>query len=506
MDIFETKGKPGAGGGAEKTPRPVTAAAAKEVFAGCYDFETRVIRIGGSEGGTMATLCFIDGLVSGATVAQEVIRPLTDKWRFGEVRTTAGVIKMMMCGLTYSYTAKERTDMGDVESDLMNGFCAIIFDSVKKAVTFEVKSPDKRSIDAPKEEKVIKGSKDAFIEILKTNSTLVRRKLHDTHLKFKEVIVGTKTQTQAVIVYLEGFTNQEIVDEAEKRLRAIDVSGVLNTAAIEDGMVDNPRTPFPQFITTERPDKFCMNLLEGRVGILVDGLPVGFLAPGTFGQFFKVPEDCADHFVVATLLTALRYAALLLTLFLPAFYVAVAMYHQEMLPTKLIQSVIEVKQSVPFPTGFEVLAMLISFELLQEAGMRMSNAIGETISIIGALIVGQSAVEAKVVSQIVVVVVALAGIAGYTVPNQDMSNALRICRFFLVLAAVGMGLFGLVIGGILILGHLCALETFGVSYMTPFAGARGAHAFSAIVRKPMAHKGMAEPALKTGEKQETKKA
>ena len=215
-----------------------------------------------------------------------------------------------------------------------------------------------------------------------------------------------------------------------RRLNKIKTDGILTSADIEENISDDPRSPFPQLITTERPDKFCLNILEGRVGILADGLPIGYLAPGTFSQFFKVPEDRAGHFTSATVLTVLRYAALLITLLLPAFYVAVAMYHQEMLPTKLMQSIIRSKQSVPFPTAVEVLLMLISFELLQEAGLRLPDPIGETVSIIGALIVGQSAVEAKVVSPVVIIVVAIAGIAGYTMPNQDMGAALRLCRSY----------------------------------------------------------------------------
>jgi hypothetical protein len=236
--------------------------------------------------------------------------------------------------------------------------------------------------------------------------------------------------------------------------------------------------------------------MEGRVGIIIDGLPLGFMAPGTFSQFFKVPEDHANHFLVASGLTLLRYFSLILALILPAFYVSVTMYHQEMLPLKLMESIIEAKQSVPFPTAFEVLGMLVAFELLQEAGLRLPAPIGETVSIFGAIIVGQSAVEAKVVSPIVVIVIALAGIAGYTVPNQDTAVAVRICRFILVIMAVFMGMFGLAIGVALMLYHLSSLETLGVPYMAPFAGCDGKHFFRALLRFPMKSKSVREPELK----------
>lgn len=485
-------------GNGKSAPERISSESIKQVFEGCYDFEMRDVYPGGRED-MRVSLCFIDGLVSGQSVSENIIRPLTDSRRFDGETDEKRIRELMLGGVVYGNTVKQRTSCDEVIKDLLNGFCAVIFDKTGAAVTFEVKSDEKRSIDQPKEEKVVKGSKDAFIEILKTNTSLVRKKLHDPKLKIKETIIGSKSETMAAIIYIDGFTNMEIVEEVEKRLSGIRTEGALTSAVIEENIVDDPRTPFPQLINTERPDKFCLNLLEGRVGIIVDGLPIGYLAPGTFSQFFKVPEDCANHFTVASALTVLRYLALVITLLLPAFYLAVAMYHQETIPTKLIQSMIDAKQSVPFPSAFEVLAMLISFELLQEAGLRLPNPIGETISIIGALIVGQSAVEAKVVSPVVVVVVALSGIAGYTSPNQDMGAALRICRFLFVIASMLGGMFGLAISVVMLLYHLCSLESFGVSYITPFGESSSKYIARAIFRFPMRKMKMREPTLKTGE-------
>lgn len=481
---------------------PVTVAALEAVFAGCYDFESRELHIGG-DAANKVRLCFIDGLVSGSDVAEQVIRPLTDPERFGGVRG-AQAIARLLGGSVYVYTAKCRETLGDLASDLLNGFCALIFDAERRAVTFEVKSPQRRGVDAPKEEKVVKGAKDAFVETMKINTTLVRRKLRNPHLKIKEFPLGERARTSAALIYIDGFTNAELVAEASRRLQKIHAEGALTSAVIEENIVDRHRSPFPQVISTERTDKFCMNLLEGRVGILVDGLPLGFLAPGTFSQFMKVPEDHSGHFIVASALTLLRYLSVALTLLAPAFYVAVAMYHQEMIPTRLLQSMIEARASVPFPTAVEVVLMLLAFELLQEAGIRLPSPIGETVSIIGALIVGQSAVEASVVSPVVVVVVALAGIAGYTMPNIDMGSALRLCRFLLVLAAIFLGMFGVAMGCAIIVYHLSSLESFGVPYMSPFAGSEGRHLSRALLRKSMTVKRDREPELKTGDGGEAK--
>ena len=365
-----------------------------------------------------------------------------------------------------------------------------------------MKSPQRRQVSEPKEEKVVKGSKDAFVETIRVNTSLVRRKLRDKRLKIRQMTLGEKSGTIVSVVYRDGFTNKEMVEETCRRLGDIKCEGVITTAVIEENICDDPRSPFPQLISTERPDKFALNILEGRVGILVDGLPLGYLAPGTFSQFMKVPEDESEHFIVASAITVLRYISFFITLLLPGFYVAVAMYHQEMIPTKLMQSMIEAKQSVPFPTAVEVLMMLVAFELLQEAGLRLPSPIGMTVSIIGALIVGQSAVEARVVSPVVVVVIALAGIAGYTMPNQDMASALRLFRFLLTLTAILLGMFGLAVGSALILYHLSGLESFGVPYMTPFAGARGRYMGRALLRRSMRVRRERDPLLGTEEGEE----
>ena len=227
-----------------------------------------------------------------------------------------------------------------------------------------------------------------------------------------------------------------------------------------------------------------MHLLDGRVGILVDGLPLGFVLPGGLAAFMRVPEDSADHFLVASMLTLLRWAALFLSLCLPAAFVAISMYHQEMLPVKLLLSMTAAKQFVPFGVAAEVIAMLLSFELLQEAGLRLPDPVGQTASIIGALIVGQSAVEAKVVSPIAVIVVALAGICGYVMPSRDLGAALRLCRLIFVLAAVFMGLYGLMAALALLILHLSTLESFGAPYTAPFTDREGPGALTGLIKRP----------------------
>ena len=285
----------------------ISSASVGKIFTDCYDFELRTLALGGGE--ITVGLCFIDGIVSGSDVAEQVIRPVTNDSRFGAAESEQQAMELMMSGLAYGHTAKQRWDINDMVSDMLNGFCAVIFESLGAAVTFEVRTQDKRSIDEPKEEKSIKGSKDVFIEVLKTNSMLVRRRMHDPFLKFRQLTIGRHSKTTVTIVYIENLTNMSLVNQLHKRLSKIDIEAVNSAGDIEQYVVDEPRCGFPQLLRTERPDRFCTNLLEGRVGLLVDGLPMGFLAPSPFVQFMKMPEDNAYHFVTASILTVLRFLA-----------------------------------------------------------------------------------------------------------------------------------------------------------------------------------------------------
>ena len=247
-----------------------------------------------------------------------------------------------------------------------------------------------------------------------------------------------------------------------------------------------------------------MDLMDGRVGILIDGLPIGLALPVTLAEFMKVTGDASNNYLVATVLTVLRYFALFLSIFLPALYVAIAMYHQEMIPTPLLLSIIEAKRNVPFSTALEIMGMLISFELLQEAGLRLPNPIGDTVSIIGALIVGQSAVEAQVVSPIAIIVVAVSGIAGYTLPSQDFGSAIRLLRFALVIASILAGFFGVGAALCLLTLHLADIDSFGVDYTAPLSDGEPSPLRRLLLQKPKPLNKFRDPHLKTPDKRRQK--
>ncbi|MEG1165440.1 MAG: spore germination protein [Oscillospiraceae bacterium] len=478
---------------------PVSAAALKQIFSDCSDYNSRELAVGGTNTG-LVTVCYLDGVIDGNFLSETIIRPLTDKRRLSGSIGARGCMDKILSGAVYCNNAVEKSTMDEVVEAVVKGFSVVIFEREAAAIAFETRSPVQRAISEPNLEKAVKGAKDAFIERLRINTTLVRRKLRTPGLKILRTVVGRRSDTEVAVLYLEGIANPKTVGELLRRLDSIDIDGVLASGNIEEYISDTPSSPFPQILHTERPDRFAINLLEGRVGILIDGLPLGFMLPGTLSEIMRVPEDRAQHFLVASMLRVLRYVAAVVTILLPAIYVAVAMYHQEMIPLKLLLSVIESKQAVPFSTGLEILALLFAFELLQEAGLRLPNPVGETMSIIGALIVGQSAVEAKVVSPIAVIVVAVAGITGYTMPSQDLSAALRLCRFFLVICALLAGMFGIMVGLVLIVYHLCSLESFGVSYLSPLTDGGPFGIFKMLLRPPLKKAKLREDDLNTPNK------
>ena len=475
---------------------PLTADSLQAIFSACADFESRRVSLG-LDPEKAVTICWLDGLISGEMVAEDVIRPLTSAPRLDHAAGAADALARVLSGAVYSHAARLRESAAEVAEDLTRGCCALLFEGARQAVCFEVRSESVRAVSEPTLEKSLKGAKDAFVETLRINTALVRRRLATPALKLREVPVGRRSRTRVAVLFLEGVAAPETVRELMRRLENLDVDALVATGILEEALIDAPHSPFPQLLHTERPDRFAQYLLEGRVGLLVDGLPIGLAAPVNLADFMRVTGDSCNHYWIATALTLLRWLALGLSMLLPALYVAIALYHQEMIPTRLLLSVIEAKQNVPFSTALEILGMLISFELLQEAGLHLPNPIGDTVSIIGALIVGQSAVEARVVSPIAIIVVAFAGIAGYTLPSQDLGATVRLVRLGLVLAAILGGLFGVGAGLCLLLLHLAGMESFGTDYTAPLSDGRPLPLTRLLLRLPKRADKLRDPALRT---------
>ena len=441
----------------------------RAIFQNAGDFEERTVLAGGQT----LTAFFLDGLTSGGDIAEYVVRPLTEL----APGTAAELYARARDGGVWCASVSEADTPDAAAQRLVNGFCVVLFPKLKKAIACEAKTGEKRAPSPPETENTVKGAKDAFTETVRTNTSLIRRHLRTPRLRLEELVLGTRTLTNVTLCYVDGITPPERVARMRARLGEIELEALLSPAAVEESVTGARRTAFPMMQYTERTDKFCQGLLAGQVGLLVDGLPEGFLAPVSLGRLMQSPEDRAVDHVSATCVRVLRYLAGLASLLLPGLYAAMAMYHQGMIPTKLLEAIIESKQNVPFPTILEVLGLLAAFEILQEAGLHLPQAIGTAVSIIGGLVVGTAAVDAKLVSPAALIVTASAGICGFALPSRDLSDALRIWRF--ALAALGglAGLFGVTVGTLTLLLHLSGLSSLGEAYLAPFSAVRAGGAF-----------------------------
>ncbi len=481
------------------TEMDLTTANIKKLLCCSSDIVIRELYING-DSGLPLTMIYIDGIVDTKVVDNDIMKPLLQEMALSKRKKSRDIISKIEHGALYHASQCTRDKLSDCIGDILNGCVALVLDKAKKALTFEVKGYEKRSITEPTSESVNKGAKDSFIENIRTNTATIRNKIRTPNLIIRELEIGEQSKTKIAVVYIKGVSYMEIVDELIRRLNNIQTDGVTSPGIIEEGIIDNKNSPFPQVIFTERADKFCANMLEGRVGLLIDGFPVTYCVPGTFGAFLQAPEDYSQNYIISSIIRTLRFIITLVTLFLPGFYAAVTTFHQEMIPTELALAITASKEGVPFPSFVEIIFMLTAFEILIEAGLRLPKSIGQAVSIVGAVVVGQAAIDARLVSPAVVVVVSLTAISSFAMPNQDFSNALRLWRFIFVILSSTIGLFGLSIGGIILLNHLSSMEVYGVPYMSPFAGGENNHMQDSIFRLPFSKKNKSPVYLKTVKK------
>ncbi len=461
----------------------INSAIIKELFSKSGDILVRPIKIN-QNNLTLHIFC-VDGLVNSDLIDEAIFKNMKFDPYLADCRTERQLMDYLLGGGAYHVFTSEETDYQKLLKSVLSGMAALIFDGEQKAIVYDIRKFDKRSISEPEEEGVMKGAKDAFIEVMRINTALIRRRIRSEQLVVETLTVGTVSKTDMSLVYISNIADMNTVNKIRDIINKIDIDNLSTPAFIEEFLIENKKSIFPQIMYTQRPDRVSANVSDGRIALVVDGIPFVYLLPCQLPMLMQSPEDYANHYFIGSSLRIIRYISMIMTLFLPAFYIAATTYQSQMLPVQLALSTQAAKKNVPFSSSSEVLGLLIAFEILIEAGLRLPKAVGTAMSILGGLVVGQSAVAANLVSPAVVVIVALAGISGFIMPNQDLSSGIRLTRFLMsFLAAVG-GFFGLAVGLILLITHLCSLDNYGTAYMSPFVDAEERNHKDTLFRFPI---------------------
>lgn len=431
----------------------------------CEDIMKREMTLGMANP-TRACLYFIEVAVISSMLEQTILGELlASLWSMDEAERKQ-CLKQNSLGLS---DAKLLNSVKEIEDGILAGDAVLLMEGCSQAVKIKVEGYPGMGITGTENEAVLRGSKEGFSDSVKSNTALIRKRLRTMDLKVKGMVLGEESNTNAAIVYLQSKARPEVVDAVKKRLLDMKTDGVMDSGIIEQMTEGMTASPFPQYQTTERPDRASMELLKGRVLILSDNSPVGLLLPADFAGFFHTPDDYYNRTGIVTLERLLRFFAAFLAMTLPGFYLAVISYHPEILPYQLLMTFIEARKALPFSSLAEVLFMEISFELLREAGVRVPGAMGSTIGIVGGLIIGDAAVSAGLVSPIIVIVVSVTALASFAVPNEEMSGAFRILKYGLILLAALFGLFGWLCGILSVLAHLSGLKSYEFPYLYPMA-------------------------------------
>ncbi len=434
----------------------------QSIYYECSDVIFREFQIFGSVRGM---IIYIEGLSDLEILDECVIYPLiqkdVEKFHLPKLEIIKNTIAVS--GI------KQVSLVSDCIESISNGCPILLIETENTALSLALSKYEVRSIEEPQSEKVIRGPREGFIESLQVNTAMVRRIIKSAALKMKPINKGEYTKTEIVLAYIEGVASPNLIEELEERLQRIEVGSVLESGYIEELIEDNPYSPFPQVLSTERPDVVAAQLLEGRAAILLDGTPFALIAPVSFFSMLQAPDDYYERYIFGTVIRWLRYVFIVISLVLPSLFVAITTFHQEMIPDPLLLSIAVARESVPYPALVEVILMELMLEALREAGVRLPNQIGAAVSIVGALVIGQAAVQAGLVSAPMVIVVSTTGIASFLVPRYIIGYSIRFLRFPLVILAGFLGLLGIMLGVLAIIIHLCTLRSFGEPYMQPLA-------------------------------------
>ena len=436
----------------------------EKLFSVCDDIKKKQMNLG-KNGDVPCYLTFIEVSVDmGTSALSEVLKYL----RTIEKEKIYDVLSQNALGIsdaTFFSTIEEAAD------GLLTGETILFVDGFAQAVKIPDDGYPRMSLSEADSEKVIRGSNEGFSDSVKQNAALIRKRVRSPKVKVKQLKTGIRSNTNVYLVYMNDLVYPGLLKEIERRMDGFEIDGVLDSGVIEQLTEEKWYSPFPQFQTTERPDRAAMSILEGRVILLVDNSPVALILPTDYNSFIRTSDDYYNRFEIASFGRMLRYVASFFAMTLPGLYLAVTNFHTQILPTTLLLSFADARRGVPFPAVIEVLIMEISFELLREAGVRLPGAMGNTIGIVGGLIIGQAAVEANLVSPIVVIVISFTALCSFAIPNEEFATAFRVLKFFFIALCAWLGFFGMLAGLLAVLIHLSHLKSFGIPYLMPFVGA-----------------------------------
>ncbi len=451
------------------------------IFEDCSDVVFHPIQINGQ---TRLLLVYIDGLSDTKTLQEIMIKPFLFEGVTEGIGNAGNLHQVIKDQLIAIPQTKIVSTVQEVVENIVKSNIAVLSESENVAIIAEMKAWTTRGVEETQSESSVRGPREGFTETLRTNTSLIRRKIRNPHLKMELVTLGSVTNTDVIVSYIKGTVNEAVLKEVRTRIHRIQIDGILESGYIEELIEDEPFSPFPTIQNTERPDVVASALLEGRIAILVDGTPFALVVPLTFWTAMQAAEDFYERFLFTTAIRFMRFIFLMISLFFPSVYVAITTFHPQMIPTNLLLSFAAAREPSPFPAVVEAFSMEFMFEGLREAGVRLPKAVGSAVSIVGALVIGEAAVQAGIISAPIVIVVATTGIASFAIPRYSFGIAFRLIRFPMLVLAGTFGFYGIAIGLIAVMVHLVSLRSFGVPYLSPVAPMVRGNAKNVLLRPP----------------------
>ncbi|KAF1678048.1 spore germination protein [Bacillus sp. SKDU12] len=426
-----------------------------------------------------ACLLYIDGLTENKILAQYVISPLQREALAHKERSIEDLSAFL-----FGFHHKVVSTMQEIEQLVFAGQAVLLADGYSGGLAFDTKSAKTRSLEEPSSEILERGPKIGFIEKLRTNTALLRDQIGDPDLVIKEMILGKRTKKKVAVAYIQDVAPDFVVKEVFKRLDSVKIDDLPESGTLEQLIEDDPFSIVPTILSTERPDRVQSSLLEGRVSILVDGTPFALVVPTTVDEFIHSPDDYSQRWIPMSLIRILRYSCILITIYLPGLYISLVSFHPGLLPTKMAISIAGSRLNVPFPPFVEAFIMIFTIELIREAGLRLPRPIGQTIGLIGGVVIGQAAVQAQIVSALMVIVVSVTALASFTVPSYTYNFPLRIIRIVVMISAAALGLYGVIMVYLFVVGHLMRLKSFGQDFIIPIMAQPGQDLKDTVIRIP----------------------